>query len=127
MLFAGAIIAAGACTRDLPQRPPAADSTVATEATPGDSLAIRGPGGLEVWFTLARTDRAPDGRSCTARTLEIRRNGSRIPVPLLYTGEAPRMVNDTTLEATIYRACAPAALYYVDLRTGQPTPVRDAA
>lgn len=126
-IAAGAIVAAVACARDAGQRSGAPDSALATAAGPADSLAARGPGGVEIWFTLAREDHAPDGHSCVARTLEIRRNGTRIPVPLLYTGEAPRIVNDTTLEATIYRACAPSDRYRVDLRTGQPTPVRHAA
>ncbi len=94
---------------------------------PADSLVARGPGGVEIWFTLAREDTAPDGTRCTARTLEIRRGATRTPVPLLYTQEVPHIVNDTTLEATIYRACAPTDRYRVDLRSGQPTPMRDAA
>src|SRR5437763_15731689 len=65
-------------------------------AAPGDSLVATAPGGVEVWFTLARKATAPDGTGCVDRTLEIRRGGHRIPVPLLYTGTAPHLVNDST-------------------------------
>jgi hypothetical protein len=101
-------------------------ATVAAGSVPADSLAASAPG-LEVWFTMARNDRGADGRLCTDRTLEIRRGPSRIAVPLLYTGEAPRIVNDTTLEAVLYRGCRPLARYRVDTRTGQPTPMRPAS
>src|SRR6185295_8661396 len=55
---------------------------------PADSLVATAPGGAEIWFTLARAD-SGDGRACVDRTIEIRRNGGRVPVPLLYTGTAP--------------------------------------
>ena len=119
----GAIVAAVSCSSPAP--PVTAGSAAAAE--PADSLAAAGPNGLEVWFTMARTDRAADGHQCTDRTIEIRRDSTRIPVPLLYTGEAPHIVNDTTLEAVLYRACRPQARYRVDTRTGQPTPVRPAS
>jgi hypothetical protein len=127
----GAIVAALSCTSG---RPPAAAgsdtaaaATVAAAPVPADSLAASAPGGLEVWFTMARNDRGADGRLCTDRTLEIRRGPGRVAVPLLYTGEAPRIVNDTTLEAVLYRGCRPLARYRVDTRTGQPTPMRPAS
>ena len=125
----GAIVAAVSCRRAPPAAGTASDSLAAPAAAIGsrDSLAASGPNGLEVWFTLSRDDEAADGKHCTARTLEIRRDTSRIAVPLLYTGEAPRIVNDTTLEAVLYRACRPIAGYRVDTRTGQPTPVRPAS
>jgi hypothetical protein len=85
-----------------------------------DSLLLSNRAGTEVWFTLARTGRAADGRTCVERGLEIRRGGARIPVPLLYTGEAPTLVNDTTLRAVLWNHCTPLNPYLVDLRTGHP-------
>jgi hypothetical protein len=87
---------------------------------PRDSLVATAPGGVEVWFTLARTATAPDGAGCVDRALEIRRDGTRIPVPLLYTGTAPRLVNDSTMRARLSDRCRPGDAYLVDLRTGRP-------
>ena len=61
-----------------------------------------------------------DGRSCVDRAIEIRRGGTRVPVPLLYTGEAPEILNDTTLRARLSNGCRPGDAYLVDLRTGRP-------
>jgi hypothetical protein len=86
---------------------------------PADSLVATAPGGTEVWFTLARPDSGEGGR-CTDRAIEIRRGGTRIPVPLLYTGAAPEVVNDTTLRASLSTGCRPGDIYLVNLRTGHP-------
>jgi hypothetical protein len=128
-LASGAIVAAVSCRTAPPAARPTSDSAALSAAATGsrDSLAVSGPNGLEVWFTLSRDDEAADGQHCTDRTLEIRRDTSRVAIPLLYTEEAPRIVNDTTLEAVLYRACRPLARYRVDTRTGQPTPVRPAS
>ena len=123
-VVAGAVIAAAACSSGRPAGQATADSTGTGAPELPDSLAVRGPHGVELWFTLARGDRGTDGTRCIDRTIEIRLGGNHIPVPLLYTEEAPRFVNDTTLEAVLYRACRPLDRYRVDLRTGQPTPVR---
>ena len=82
-------------------------------------LARLATGGA-TWFTLARNATAPDGTGCVDRALEIRRGGKRIPVPLLYTGTAPRLVNDTTMRARLSDHCRPGDAYLVDLRTGRP-------
>ena len=89
-------------------------------AAPADSLVATAPGGVEVWFTLAREGTGPDGTTCTDRTLEIRRGERRIPVPLLYTGTAPEILNDTTMRARLSDRCAPGDAYLVDLRSGRP-------
>ena len=44
----------------------------------------------------------------------------RIPVPLLYTGTAPHLVNDSTMRARLSDHCRPGDAYLVDLRTGRP-------
>ena len=87
---------------------------------PEDSLVVTAPGGVEVWFTLARSATAADGTHCVDRALEIRRGANRIAVPLLYTGSAPRLVNDSTIRATLSDKCLPGDPYLVELRTGRP-------
>ena len=122
----GAIVAAISCTAAGPAGHASRDS-VAVAAVPADSLVALGPRGLEIWYTMARQDHTADGATCTDRTIEIRRDTTRIPVPLLYTEEAPRIVNDPMLDAVLYRGCGALDRYRVDLRTGQPTPVRPAS
>ena len=125
VVLVAALALAAACGRERRATAPPAEPPVSADASaPPDSLAVRGPDGIEVWFTLAREDHAADGTPCTDRAIEIRRGGSRVAVPLLYTRLTPRFVNDTTVEATLFRACAPVDRYRVDVRTGHPTPVR---
>jgi hypothetical protein len=93
---------------------------------PVDSLAVSG-NGVEVWFTLARTAHGSDGKQCLERGLEIRRAGSRVPVPLLYTREPPTLLNDTTMRAVLWTHCKPLDSYLVDLRTGRPVRQRGGA
>ena len=89
-------------------------------AAPADSLVATAPGGVEIWFTLSREGKAADGTTCTDRTLEIRRGGTRVPVPLLYTGSAPEILDDTTMRARLSNSCVPGDAYLVDLRSGRP-------
>ena len=98
----------------------AAGAGSAAAAVPPDSLALRTPGGVEVWFTLAREDRNGAGSVCVERGLEIREGTRRTPVPLLYTRDVPRVVNDSTVSARLWTACAAGPEYRVNLRTGQP-------
>jgi hypothetical protein len=97
-----------------------AESASAQPVEPADSLVATAPGGVEIWFTLAREGKAADGTTCTDRTLEIRRGDTRVPVPLLYTGTAPEIVNDTLMRARLSNHCAPGDAYLVDLRSGRP-------
>ena len=87
---------------------------------PVDSLVATAPGGVEIWFTLSREGTAADGTRCTDRAIELRRGGTRVPVPLLYTGAAPELVNDSTIRARLSKQCVPGDAYLVDLRTGRP-------
>ena len=97
----------------------AAPGQDATSAAPADSLVATTAGGTEIWYTLARPDTGGGG-TCTSRTIEIRRGARRIPVPLLYTGTIPEIVDDTTLRARLSNGCRPGDSYLVDLRTGRP-------
>jgi hypothetical protein len=87
---------------------------------PADSLVATGPSGLEIWFTLAREATGADGTRCIERGIEIRRGATRLKVPLLYTGSAPVLLNDSTLRAVLWTHCRPGDAYLVNLRTGQP-------
>jgi hypothetical protein len=104
----------GEVERDLHQKPATVSSA------PQDSLAMVVGDGQEVWFTLARTGRAPDGTTCVERGLEIRTGAKRLPVPLLYTREAPVLLNDSTMRAVLWTNCKPGEAYRVDLRNGRP-------
>lgn len=118
------LLALLACEREAR---PAAGSPIAKtapDAPPADSLVLEAAG-LSVWHTLSREATGSGGERCLERTLEIRRNGAAaVRVPLLYTRDVPRLIDDSTLEARVYRDCAPGDRYRIDLRTGQPTPVR---
>jgi hypothetical protein len=89
-------------------------------ARPADSLVATSPGGTEIWFTLARDATRADGTRCTERGLEIRRGAERVKVPLLYTGTAPIVDNDSTMRAQLWTHCSPGDAYLVDLQSGQP-------
>jgi hypothetical protein len=95
-------------------------SKAASEAERTDSLVATGVNGLEIWFTMQRAGRARDGTSCVERAIEIRRGGTRVPVPLLYTGSAPVIVDQSTMRAELWNHCEPVDTYLVNLRTGQP-------
>lgn len=97
----------------------------AAKATPPvwrDSLALRAPGGVEVWYIGAREGKDSAGASCTERVMQIRRDGTATLIPLLYTGEAPTLANDSTLRTHLWLNCRPMRLYEVNLRTGRPIP-----
>ena len=93
---------------------------VAQAPAPADSLVATAPGGVEIWFTLSREGKAADGSRCIDRAIEIRRDDTRVQVPLLYTGAAPELVNDSTIRARLSNQCVPGDVYLVDLRTGRP-------
>ncbi len=119
MAWALGVVAAcgGAERRQVP-----AGTAAAGPPHPADSLVLR-TAGAEVWFTLVRQDADSAGRPCVERTLEIRREGRRIPVPLLYTGEIPVARDDSTIEAHLWLHCRAGDRYAVNLRTGQPVKV----
>jgi len=101
---------------------PVADVSRAQAAAVPESLVLRTPAGVEVWTASGRDARDSAGTPCRERLLEIRRDGRRIPVPLLYTGEPPVLLDDSTVRAHVWRDCRPRAAYRVNLRTGQPVP-----
>ncbi|HEX5004181.1 MAG TPA: hypothetical protein VFV65_02640 [Gemmatimonadales bacterium] len=123
-MLAGLLLACGGG-----RTPPAeagADSTAEAARFPAmpDSLALRGPDGVEVWFTGARTATDSAGQGCIERGLTIVRGESRMLVPLLMTGAVPTLVNDSTIRARIWLDCRPGNTYEVNLRTAIPTRTR---
>jgi hypothetical protein len=122
LVFCLSLIACGRGEQraSLPAGGPADSAT--TSPIP-DSLALTTASGVQVWFTGSRPDSDRAGHTCSERLLEIRRDGRRIPVPLLYTGAAPTVVDDSTILARIWRHCRPGDAYHVDLTSGHPTPV----
>lgn len=115
--LAFAALLLSACRTD--QRP-RANSETGDASKPSDSLVISARGGVEVWFTLARAARGPDGKTCLERGLEIRRGETRVQVPLLYTGTPPVLLDDSTMRALLWNHCRPVDAYRVDLRSGRP-------
>jgi hypothetical protein len=118
-VFTSVLLACGG--RDVPREASGGDSVASAAPAPPDSLVATAPGGVQVWFTLARVGQGEDGSRCIDRTLEIRRGGARVPVPLLYTSSAPELVNDSTIRARLSFRCKPGDAYLVDLRSGRPT------
>jgi hypothetical protein len=106
----------GACQAEERPRPQGDAATPSVR----DSLVATSGDGLEVWFTLTRVGLAPDGASCVERGLEIRRGSTRIQVPLLYTGAAPVLLDQSTMRAELWNHCRPVGTYLVDLRSGRP-------
>ena len=84
-----------------------------------DSLVLTMPDSAEVWLTGTATS-MDSGSVCLMRSVEIRRGGAVIAVPLLYTVGAPTIEDDTTIRAVLYRNCVPVDDYLVNTKTGQP-------
>jgi hypothetical protein len=126
-LLAVLVPIAGACAGEQPARPPA--SLPAEESRPAsirmtpvstDSLVLTLGGGAEVWFTAMRQGKDSAGTACIERAVEVRRDSLRLPVPLLYTREAPLPLNDSQFRAVLYRDCMPVAVYRVGAADGMP-------
>ena len=117
MTAAVCALALAACDKSKPEA-----ATASASAVPADSLALTAPGGVEVWYIGTRAGRDSTGATCIERAMEIRRDGIVTRIPLLYTGDAPTLVNDSTLRAYLWLNCRPMRLYEVNLRTGRPIP-----
>ena len=106
------------------ERSPPADTTAAAAPaaapTPADSLVLEAPGGVTVWFTVAREAKDSTGATCLERALEIRRDTTRAGVPLLYTREAPTLLDSAHMRAVLYNGCRAGPAYRVDFATVSP-------
>ena len=103
------------------QRQGDSGGAVAEAAGPADSLVLTTRHGVEIWYSLSRSSRGATGE-CIERGLQIRRGRQRIQVPLLYTGETPTLLNDSTMRAVLWTNCRPGVTYRIDLASGRPTP-----
>jgi len=113
-----------ACSAERPADDAAAGRVVFTpSASWSDSLVLAVSEEVGVWFTSGREAQGADGGTCVERTMQIRSGQDAILVPLLYTGSAPVLVDDTTMQADLWLNCEPGDRYLVDLRTGRPTVV----
>lgn len=108
-----------ACDGGRGERDVAVDTVEA--ATAPDSMVLSVDDSTSVWLAEAREATDSTGATCLERVIEIRRDTVNRRVPLLYTAEAPVLLDDTTLSAVLYRDCRPTLTYRVDLRTGYPT------
>lgn len=86
-----------------------------------DSLVLTTASGVEVWFTAGRVAHDSLGVVCSERVMEIRTARDTVAVPLLYTGEAPTLENDSTLRARVWLDCQAQTLYHVNIHTGRPS------
>ena len=99
---------------------PAARPAPAGSTRPADSLALTAPGGVTVWFTVAREAKDSAGTPCIERALEVRRDTVRAGVPLLYTREAPTLLDSAAMRAVLYNNCRAGPVYRVDFATVSP-------
>ena len=113
-----------ACGDSSNRQPPAAGDTTASAPSP-DSLVLTLADSTSVWFVAGREDTSSAGEVCSERLLELRKGDRRLPVPLLYTLDTPKAIDDSTLRAALYRHCEVQAWYLVDTRTGLPKPARE--
>lgn len=126
VLFAVVALALPACTGspDAGSRQDTAAAVPGTqaapEASPADSMVLEAPGGVTVWFTAARPAKDSLGNPCQERALQIRRDTIRAGVPLLYTREAPTLLDSTAMRAVLYHDCSPGPSYRVDFATVSP-------
>ena len=109
------------CGREGRERPSATPVIIVPQP---DTLTLRLASGVEIWFTGSRPAVDAAGAPCTERVMEIRDGTRRTAIPLLYTGAAPRLVDDSTIEASLWLHCRPGNIYRVDVRTGRPVRVR---
>lgn len=127
LIASAAVCACGARGEPAPGTPQPADSGTAaadsTAVTPPDSLVLTLTDGTTIWLAEGRRAADSAGTTCVERTVEIRRDTTRMKVPLFYTRSAPGVLDDTSLRAELYRDCRPVGVYRLSLRTGAPTPL----
>lgn len=122
LVWAATLILFSACIRGEPE-PGRVPEAFAGAPALADSLVLTAPGGVTVWLTEGRASTDDVGAACVERSLEIRRDTTRLKVPLLYTMWAPILLDDTTMRADLALRCRPERSYRVNLRTARPTPL----
>ena len=114
-------VAVVGCSDEAPREQASQPATTGEQRPYVDSLVLTTNDGVGVWFTDGRPATGPDGQECHERVMQIRGPTDTVAVPLLYTGEAPTMMDDSTMMARLWRDCRPGDAYRVDLRTGRPS------
>ena len=104
----------------MPGGVPAADTGLSVLA---DSLVLTAKDGTTIWLTEGRAGSDSSGASCVERSIEIRRDTTRLKIPLLYTVTPPVLLDDSTLRAELADKCRAARSYRVNLRTAMPVPI----
>ncbi len=117
------LLLAGLCACGRPDAPPA--ETVSVAPPVPDTLVLTTPDGFEVWLTDLREARDSTGTPCQERSVEIRRDTTRLRVPLLYVRTPPTRLDADHVQAELSRDCRTMALYRVELRTARPYKLAD--
>lgn len=99
---------------------PAVEHQPPQPSQPSDSLVLEVPGGITVWFTQSRVARDSTGAECHERALEVRQDTTRRGVGLLYTREAPTVLDKDAMRAVLYNNCVAGPAYRVDFATLSP-------
>lgn len=107
--------------------PPPASSPQppAVAAAPADSMVLAVSDTEAVWLAEGRTASDSAGRSCVERSVEIRRPGARVKVPLLFVRSAPTRLDRDRLRAELSLRCRVMAIYAVEIATGRPIKLED--
>jgi hypothetical protein len=113
------VLLAGCGTRGEPEAGAVPEVAQASPPVP-DTLVLSLPGGNTVWLAEGRRAVDSAGTPCFERSVEIRREGVKLKVPLLFTGAIPTRVDDSTILALLYHDCRPSASYKVGVRDGMP-------
>ncbi|MEO8448859.1 MAG: hypothetical protein ABI647_03655 [Gemmatimonadota bacterium] len=120
-----AALLAACADRPRPAQTAVAPPAAAVSQSPGDSLVLSLERGASIWLTEERIGHDSAGTACSERSVEIRRDSTRIRVPLLYTRSPVKPAGTGFVLAVLSTSCRPLAEYRVDLATGRPIKVRD--
>jgi hypothetical protein len=121
-MFGSAILLASCIARG--EQEPGRVPEAYAGATPlPDTLVLSAPGGTTIWLAEGRPAVSSTGENCIERTIEIRKDSSRLKVPLLYTVTMPVLIDDTTMRADLAEHCKATRPYRVNLKTARPSPM----
>jgi hypothetical protein len=113
------VLLAGCGAHGEPEAGAVPEVAQAAPAVP-DTLVLSLPGGNTVWLAEGRRAADSAGTPCFERSVEIRREGVKLKVPLLFTAAIPTRVDDSTFQALRYHDCRPANAYKIGVRDGMP-------
>lgn len=126
LLIIGSAILLASCIARGEQEPGRVPEAYAGAAPLADTLVLSAPGGTSIWLAEGRPAVSSTGENCIERTIEIRKDSSRLKVPLLYTVTIPELIDDTTIKALLSEHCQATRPYRVNLKTARPSPMESA-